>query len=124
MSKSIPIYDGAIEANHVGSFVKMGEAFQVIRPGYDAQGNARAAWTQFVHDGIPVFEEKVKGPLSAATRSFDRQWAQFIGDDRDLMLRALEACKKEHRAKFRDGRSGVEPAPTVHDTRTGTSYVA
>lgn len=126
MKKSIAIYDGEITANHVGSFIKLGEAFQVIKPGYDSQGVARSSWTQVVHEGIPVFEHKVQGPLPAAMREFDRQWDKTIGADHALMARSLDACKKEHRRKFRDGKSGVEPAPTLtQDARdAGTEYVS
>lgn len=123
MKKGLPIYDGAITAHSVGAFVKCGEAFQVIRPGYDCQGERRVSWTQVVHEGIPIFETKVKCELSVAMVEFDRQWAIHIGDNRELMKLALDACKKEHRRKFKDGVSGVEPAPTMtQDGRANGSH--
>lgn len=124
--KTLPIYDGAIIANRVGAFVKCGEGFQVIRPGFDSQGAKKSTWTQVIHDSIPIYTHKVSGELSVAMVEFDRQWAIHIGNNLELMKLALDACKKEHRRKFKDGLAGVEPAPTMtQDGRaTGSTRLA
>lgn len=110
----IPLYDGALRGNKVGSIVKGPRTFDIIRPGYDAQGRRRTKWTQIVHDGVPIFEMKVRTDMNAVLDRFDQLWGRFIGpDDCDLADRALAGVKRERTSKFRDGRTGVEPAPSV-----------
>lgn len=115
--KTIPIYGGEIKAHTLGSFVMGGEVFHVIRPGYCIQGKRRTAWTQIVHEDIPIYGVRNYTELSAAIAQFEGQWKKYIGDDKVLLGKALASCKKEHRRKFRDGESGEAPAPTV--TRDG-----
>ncbi|AFU86621.1 hypothetical protein D869_gp293 [Caulobacter phage CcrRogue] len=110
------LYDGALEGNCVGRFVRAGQTFDVIRPGYDAQGVKRQTWTQIIHDGVPVFEVKVRTDLDNVIDRFDALWERHIGDDDDLLARALTSVKRERASKFRDGKAGVAPAPTLaHD---------
>lgn len=113
----LPIHGGAIRANRIGSFVMGGETFHVIRPGYCTQGKRRENWTQVVHEDIPIFEAKLKVELTHVFDQFESKWKRTIGDDRDLLLRALAACKKERRRKFKDGVSGEAPAQSI--TRDG-----
>jgi hypothetical protein len=126
LSATVPLYGGVIQGHKVGSFLKGGEAFQVVSPGYCIQGKRRGTWTQVVHEDIPVFTVKMDVPLTKVMEQFDRRWDSVIGKDRELMQRALAACKAEHRRKFRDGASGEEPAPTIsRDGRaTGPRYTA
>lgn len=112
MSKTVSLYGGAIQAHKSGSFVKGGEAFQVISPGYCIQGRRRIDWTQIVHEDIPVFTVKMRCSVAKALKQFDMHWDKAIGKDRDLMQAALAACKKEHRRKFRAEDAGNAPAPT------------
>lgn len=121
---ALPIYGGAIQANKIGSFIMGGETFHIIRPGYCSQGKRRLTWTQFVHDGVPIYETKVRVELDKVIQQFESMWRRHIGDDLDLLARALANTKKEHLRKFRDGVSGEAPAPTVaHDGRkTRLSY--
>ncbi|AFO71695.1 hypothetical protein CcrKarma_gp144 [Caulobacter virus Karma] len=122
MSSDLPLYDGALTGKLVGRFVRAGQAFDVVRPGFDAQGIKRQTWTQIVHGGVPVFEVKVRTDLDNVIDRFDELWERHIGEDEDLLARALASVKKERTAKFRDGKSGVTPAPTVHDVRIPTAY--
>lgn len=94
--------------------------FDIIRPGYDAQGRRRLQWTQFVHHGVPIFEMKVRVDLGKAIRRFDALWSQHIGGDQELLDQALFAAKRERTSRFRDGVSGEAPAPAlVKDGRPG-----
>lgn len=117
MREVVPIYDGAIRANKIGSIVKGGETFQIIRPGYCVQGKRRMTWTQVVHEGVPIYEAKVWSDLNTFLDQFDSLWAKHIGSDPELLKKALHRCKEEHRRKFRDGTSGEAPAPSL--TRDG-----
>ena len=110
---AVPLYGGALQAHKIGSFLKKGHGFSVIRPGYCIQGKRRIGWTQVVHEDVPIFTVKAKVNLQDAMAKFDELWDAHIEDDIELFLRALEACKAEHRAKFRDGRSGVPAAPSL-----------
>lgn len=122
----LPLHQGAIRANRIGSFVMGGESFHIIRPGYCTQGKRRLKWTQFVHDDVPIFEVKLQVDLDRAIAQFESQWKRTVGDDRELLARALENCKRERRRKFRDGVSGVAPAPSAstHDRSEGRRYTA
>lgn len=122
----IPIYDGALQANRIGAFTRCGATFDIVRPGYDAQGRRRHTWTQFVFEGVPVFEVKKQVQLDAAMDQFDALWKQHIGADCDLLRRALQAARNERLAKFRDGRTGESPAPavSVDGREDGKSYTA
>lgn len=127
MSREIHLlYDGAIRANKLGTFVKGGETFHIIRPGYCCQGKRRLDWTQVVHEDIPVFEVKTRVEMSEALDRFDAMWAKHIGTNTELLAKALKATKAEHRRKFRDGKSGESPAPSLtKDGRgVGKRYVA
>lgn len=103
---------GELQANRVGSFVTGGLEFDIIRPGYDAQGRRRTGWTQFVVDGVPVYEVKVQTDLPTAMRRFNDQWARFIGGDKLLAQEAAQMARRERIAKFRDGRTGEAPSPS------------
>ena len=115
-----------MKANKIGSFVMGGETFHVVRPGFDIQGRKRTAWTQVVHEDIPVYESRLDVPLDQVLKRFEEQFDALIGDDRKLLAQALKQTKAEHRKKFKDGVSGVEPAPTSsQDGRaTGREYPA
>lgn len=109
--------NGEIKANVVGAFMRGGEGFYVIRPGYDAQGRRRQSWTQIAHDGVPIWEWKRIGDLSAILDHFDKLWAQHLGGDPKLLAKALTQTKALRRRTFRDGVSGETPAPSI--TRDG-----
>lgn len=116
MSRPLSLYGGAVKANEVSRFVRAGKVFVVIRPGYDAQGEKRATWTQIVHEDVPIYEVKVRTALDNVLDKFDILWDRHIGDEDEqnaFLNRALESVKRERRAKFRDGRSGVAPAPAL-----------
>lgn len=113
-----PIYGGAIQANVIGSFVRLGQSFLVIHPGYDAQGRKRTAWKQVVHEDVPIWEHKLEAALPTVLERFSERFVDGIGDDTELLIRALTRCKAARRAAFMDGKSGVEPAPTLHDGRS------
>lgn len=117
MRDVILLYDGALKANRVSSVVRLDQTFDIIRPGFDAQGRRRTSWTQIVHEGVPVFEVKVLTDLDNVLDKFERQFDRDIGQDADLLTQALAQVKRERRAKFRDGVSGVEPAPAPQDKR-------
>ncbi len=119
----LPIYNGSIQANRVGAFVKQGMAFDVIRPGYCIQGTRRPTWTQVVFQGVPVFEIKTSVSLTAALDRFDRQWDSILGGDADLAGRALAACRKSRLEKFRDGVTAETFAPSVTQHGKGQGLV-
>lgn len=119
----VSLYGGKTKANSIGSFMKEGFAFDIIRPGLDAQGRKRLAWTQFVFEGVPVFEVKIKVDLKGAMKKFDELWGQHIGEDRALAKAALERAKQDRTSKFQDGVTGESAAPAVsQDGRTGKIY--
>lgn len=109
----LPLYGGAIIAHRVSGFVRAGYSFDVVRPGFDAQGRKRETWTQIVHEGVPVYEVKLKTPLKNVLDRFEQAWDKTIGDDEDLLARALASVKRERNAKFMDGESGEAPAPAL-----------
>ena len=118
MSRKVwPLYGGAIKGNKIGAFVMGGETFHVVRPGFDVQGRKRTAWTQVCHDDIPVYTVKMDVPLDAVIAKFEREFDATVRGDPAILARALEMSKTEHRRKFKDGVSGVEPAPAL--TRDG-----
>src|SRR6266567_406248 len=123
-SDLIPIFGGALKANLIGRFTRAGITFDIIRPGYDAQGRRRHTWTQFIVDGVPVFEVKKRIELDGAMDQFDELWTQYIKDDQELLVRAINAAKTERLSKFRDGRNGESPAPalTVDGREEGKRY--
>lgn len=106
------MYDGAIRANRVGVFVKSGLQFEIVRPGYDSQGRRRQQWTQVVHNGVPVFTVKLIRPISDVIDRFDALWEKWIGDDADILGKALRSNHAAHMSRFRDGVTGESPAPT------------
>lgn len=109
----IPLYDGAIKANRVGSFQKDGHSFDVIRPGYDSQGRRRTSWTQFVYRGYPIFEVKVHADLARAIKQFEDRWAQSVTPNPELFEQGMRNAIAERKSKFKDGKSGFEPAPAL-----------
>lgn len=104
---------GSLKARRLGAFIKGGLAFEVIRPGYDSQGRRRLQWTQIVHEGVPIYEAKLSTSLEATFARFDELWDQTIGDDESMLHQALASVKRERVAKFRDGATGVTPAPSA-----------
>lgn len=112
-----PMYGGAINANHVGGFVKNGLQFEIVRPGYDCQGRRRQQWTQVIHKGVPVFTVKLIRPISDVIDRFDALWEENIGDDAEILEKVLRSNHAAHMARFRDGVTGETPAPT--HTRDG-----
>ena len=119
--KSITLYPdhpaGEIRAHVVGSFMRHGATLYVIRPGYDAQGRSRKSWTQVVHDGVPIWEHKLRAPLNKVLAQFDSLWRSSIGQNRKLSAEALIATKAARQRAYMDGMSGIEPAPAL--TRDG-----
>ena len=120
----LPIYDGAIQANRIGTFTRGGLTIHIIRPGYDSQGRRRQSWTQFVVDGVPIYEVKVRVELDVALKKFDELWAKFITPE--VLPQALANCRNDHLTKFKDGVTGESPAPSLaHDGRPeGKRYPA
>ncbi len=114
---AVSLYGGAIEAHQIGVFIMCGETFRIIRPGYNAQGQRKNTWTQIVHEDIPVYETKIKADVARAMALFQGNWKKTIGDDRELMRKALAACKASRRRQFGDGSAGVQPAQSL--TRDG-----
>lgn len=115
--KSITLYpdhpDGGLKARVVGAFMRHGETLYVIRPGYDAQGRRRTSWTQVVHEGVPIWEHKLRADLPKILAQFDSLWQAAIGKNRKLSAEALEKTRQARTRAFKDGRSGVEPAPAL-----------
>lgn len=119
MRRSVhPLWGGAIKANKVSAFVRCGQTFHVIRPGYDIQGRRRPTWTQVVHGDVPVYTVKTSVTVRQVTDRFDALFDRHIGADETLLAKALELCKGESHRKFQDGVTGESPAPAVtHDKR-------
>ncbi len=119
--KTIRLYadhpEGGIKAHVVGSFQRHGHTLYVIRPGYDAQGRRRTAWTQVVHDGVPVWEHKLRADLGKVLAKFDDLWRTAIGKNQRLSTDALAQTRQARLRAFKDGQAGVEPAPAL--TRDG-----
>jgi hypothetical protein len=109
----IDLYGGEIKAHRVGSFVKAGCAFDVIRPGYDSQARRRQSWTQVVHEGVPIYTVKMLSSIEDILERFDELWDLNIGDDANLMARALSMTKNAHVKRFKDGVTGESPAPSI-----------
>ncbi|UTC28999.1 hypothetical protein MARCHEWKA_04870 [Brevundimonas phage vB_BpoS-Marchewka] len=124
--QSHALYDGALKANKIGAFVLGGETFHIIKPGYDSQGRRQPRWTQFVHEDVPVYQVKMDVDLDVAMDRFETAFKASIGDDRALLTKALAGAKASHRARFMDGKTGVEPAPTATQdgVNTGRRYPA
>jgi hypothetical protein len=122
----VDLYDGSLRANRVGEIERNGIHIDIIRPGYDAQGRRRVAWTQFVVDGVPIFETKIRMDTRAAVERFDKLWTETFEAISDDIPAALEACRRDHLSKFRDGSAGEPPAPSLaHDGRPdGKRYPA
>lgn len=125
MKSKIVLYEGKAQGNGIGGFTHKGFYFDIIRPGLDAQGRKRLTWTQFIYDGIPVFEVKITTDLPTAMKKFDELWGKHIGDDLDLARKALERSKIDRISKFKDGVTGESAAPSVvPDGREGKIYQA
>lgn len=118
--KTWALYEGQIKANKVGAFVMGGETFHIVRPGFDIQGRKRTAWTQVCHDDIPIFTVRMDVALDQVMGKFETEFDSVIKGDVDLLTRALDQCKREHRRKFKDGVSGIEPAATLTGDGRGT----
>lgn len=116
---------GEIRANRVGAFVKGGESFDVIRPGYDIQGRRRIGWTQVCHGGVPIFDHKLQAPLEVVMERFDRLWAKAVGTDTPILKRALDMTKAARLSRYRDGvtTEGAAPALTRDGRGHGQKYV-
>lgn len=105
---------GDVEAHLVGQFLIDGHSIEVIRPGYDSQGRRRKVWTQFVWNGVPIYEVKVQCKLAHAIERFELNWARAFDESTpDEIKAALEGARRERTRKFRDGRSGETPAPSI-----------
>lgn len=122
----VPLYDGSLRGNRVGQIERCGLQIDVIRPGYDAQARRRVAWTQFVVDGVPIFETKIRMDTRTAVERFDKLWTETFGSRQGDLLPALAACRRDRVSKFRDGLSGEPAAPSLaHDGRPdGKRYPA
>jgi hypothetical protein len=123
---SCPLFDGSIKAVRIGSFVRHGFQFEVIRPGYDWQGRRRTAWTQIAHEGVPIFDIKTHMEAGNAIALFDQEWTKSIGRNKKLAKNALKRCKAMRMRCFRDGVTGESPAPSIsHDGRGhGATYIS
>jgi hypothetical protein len=76
------------------------------------------AWTQFVVDGVPIFETKIRMDTRTAVERFDKLWAETFASRQDDLQHALAACRRDHLSKFRDGVTGEPAAPSLaHDGR-------
>jgi len=126
VSDRIPLYDGSIQGNRVGCFTRGDLQIDVIKPGFDSQGRSRQSWTQFVIDGVPVYEVKLRTQLPDAMRKFDDLWSKYIESDPSVLDKALAACRADRLAKFKDGKTEESPAPALsHDGRPdGKQYRA
>ena len=114
----LPLYDGSIKANRIGTFTRDGLTIHIVRPGYDSQGRRRQAWTQFVIDGIPIYEVKMRITETAAIKRFNELWTKYITPE--IRDQAYVNCRKERLAKFKDGVTGESPAPALSpDGRPG-----
>lgn len=109
------LYNGEINANVVGGFMRLGQNFLVIHPGYDSQGRRRTNWTQVVYDGVPVWEWKLSAPLDVVLEKFDEDFKTHIGKSPRVLAQSLRQCVAARRARFKDGVTGVEPAPGMQD---------
>ena len=115
--------EGRVKAHVVGSFMRHGAILYVVRPGYDAQGVRRPSWTQIVHEGVPVWEHKLRAPLSKVLAKFDDLWRTSIGQNRKLSAEALDATRAARLRVFKDGMSGVEPAPALSRDGRGEGVI-
>ncbi|AXQ69242.1 hypothetical protein HOU02_gp483 [Caulobacter phage CcrBL9] len=117
---------GGLKARVIGSFMRNGQTFNVIAPGYDSQGRRRQSWTQVCVDDVPVWEWKLKAPVADVLKQFDKLMSKSIGKNKKLLKAAIAQTQANRRSRFRDGVSGVEPAPALtRDGReAGPSYVA
>lgn len=109
----IELYDGALKAHRAASFVKDGFYIEVVRPGYDSQGRRRNSWTQFSHEGIPIYEVRTQMPMRDAITRFDELWDDYFAANPGLLTDALEGVKRERRRAFKAKYSGVPPAPAA-----------
>lgn len=109
---TIKLYDGSIVANRAARYSKAGLNFDIISPGYDVQGNKRETWTQFVYKGVPVFEIKLRVKVLQAIAQFDKLWDKHITTQKHVR-EALSQCMSARQKRFKDGKSGVEPAPAL-----------
>lgn len=114
MANETPLFDGEIQANKVGGFIKNGMQFDVIRPGYDAQGRRHKEWTQVAHEGVPVYTVKLSScTMSDFLRRFDVLWDKHFGDgDPEHVKKCFESNRKSHLRRFKDGVTGETIAPT------------
>jgi hypothetical protein len=117
------LHGGALKANQVGAFQRLGVNFQIIHPGYDSQGRRRTHWTQIVYDGVPIWEWKLNAPMETVTALFDADWKRHIGKNKRLLMHALRQTVAARAARFKDGISGVEPAPALHRDGPGEGVI-
>lgn len=119
--KTVTLYEdhptGALKAQVIGGFMAGGRHLLVIRPGYDAQGRRRSKWTQVVDGDIPIWEFKRQAPLAQVLEHFQGLWKKSFSRNAKLIEQAMEMTKAARRRRFRDGESGVAPAPAL--TRDG-----
>lgn len=104
--------------------MRLGFSFNIITPGFDAQGRKRAGWFQFIHEGTPIFEDKMANTIAVAVARFNENWAKTIGTDANLAKLALTAVKKARESRFMDGKTGNAPALslTQDGSREGVVY--
>lgn len=112
MKQRVAIYTDNLFSTLVGQITKFDLTFDIVRPAFDAQGRKRD-WYQFVHDGIPIYENKVAKTVAVAAARFEEIWDQAMGANAALAHKSLEAVKKERRRRFKDGVSGEQPAPSI-----------
>lgn len=126
--KTIILYPGhpagEIKAHVVGSFMRHGATLYVVRPGYDAQGRSRASWTQIVHNSVPIWEHKLRAPLTKVLSQFDALWRQTIGNNKKLSREALDATRAARMRTYKDGMSGVEPAAALSRDGRGDGIIS
>lgn len=119
--KTTPLYkdhpQGSITASVVGSFMLGRRHLLVVRPGYDAQGRRRQNWTQVVDGDVPIWEFKRTMALPKVLEHFRALWKKSFAGNAALIERSMDAVKASRRKRFRDGMSGMSPAPSL--TRDG-----
>lgn len=123
MSDRIPLFAGKVKAKRIGSFVREGFDFDVVRPGVDIQGRNRKTWTQIVWGGYPVWEFKKDASLVPVIERFALLWDACFKDKPDLARKVMQAEIDDRVRHFQDGVKGELIAPASMDgPEDGTRY--
>lgn len=76
-----------------------------------------------MHEDVPIFEVKTSASLEDVMRRFDFAWETYIGQDKAVAAKALDACKKARRTRFRDGVTAEPLAPSVTQHGLGEGLI-